>query len=172
MRVRINNKAVMEEGKDMKCKKGKNTLITVLTFAVLTLAACGGGGSGGSSLTNSDSTGSGGLTNSDGTGSLTNSNGSGSDESTSNKNIDPPLASALSVAWDAPTTNIDGSSLNDLAGYKIHYGTSSGNYTTVVDVGNATSYTFAELNTGSWCFAVTTYNAAGAESDYSNEVCT
>jgi len=31
------------------------------------------------------------------------------------------------LSWTAPTENSDGSPLTDLAGYKIHYGSSHGN---------------------------------------------
>src|SRR4030067_1427045 len=38
------------------------------------------------------------------------------------------------LTWDAPTTNTDGSPLTDLAGYKIYYGDSSGQYSSTVPV--------------------------------------
>ena len=44
----------------------------------------------------------------------------------------------------APSINEDGTPLTDLAGYKIYYGTASGNYTNNVDAGNVTSYAFHE----------------------------
>ena len=44
------------------------------------------------------------------------------------------FAANVTFKWDA-----NGEA--DLAGYKIYYGTSSGNYTNSVDVGNTTSYT-------------------------------
>jgi hypothetical protein len=59
----------------------------------------------------------------------------------------------------------------DLSGYKLHYGFSSGTYTSSVDVGNATSYTITGLarNT-TYYIAATAYNTAGLASNYSNEV--
>ena len=36
---------------------------------------------------------------------------------------------SMTLSWTAPTENTDGSQLNDLAGYKLYYGTSAGNYT-------------------------------------------
>jgi hypothetical protein len=74
------------------------------------------------------------------------------------------------LAWDAPTTNTDGSPLTDLAGYKIYYGTSSGNYTTIIDVGNVTTYFINNLVLGTYYFTVTTYNTSGVESAYANEI--
>jgi len=82
----------------------------------------------------------------------------------------------LTLAWDAPTTNTDGSSLNpatDLSQYKIYYGTASLTYTTVVNVTNPGTTTISQtlnLSPGTYYFSVTTVDAAGQESGYSNEV--
>jgi hypothetical protein len=82
-----------------------------------------------------------------------------------------PGSSSITLAWDPPTENTDGSSLTNLAGYKIYYGTSSNNYTKSIDVGNATTVTIDNLSPGLWCFAVIAYNISGNESDYSTELC-
>lgn len=75
------------------------------------------------------------------------------------------------LAWDAPTTNADGTILTDLAGYKIYYGTTSRGYANVIDVGNVTNYTVGNLSWGIvYFFTVTAYDTAGNESIYSNEV--
>ncbi len=74
------------------------------------------------------------------------------------------------LTWDAPTTNADGTPLTDLAGYKVYYGTTSGNYTDVIDVGNVTTYKVEGLQPGTYYFAVTAYDTSGNESNYSNEV--
>lgn len=79
-------------------------------------------------------------------------------------------AEQVALSWNAPTTYTDGTPMTDLTGYKIYYGTSSGNYSNVTDVGNVTSYTVANLATGTYYFAVTAYDSAGVESAYSNEV--
>ena len=69
-----------------------------------------------------------------------------------------------SFAWDANTES-------DLAGYKIYYGTSSGNYTHWEDVGNTTEHTQTELQDGvTYFFASTAYDTAGNESDFSTEI--
>lgn len=90
------------------------------------------------------------------------------------------------LSWDVPTTNADGTSLNDLAGYKIYYGISSGNYGLPIDkpLGSdglsclvftnpdrtECTYTVTGLNSGTkYWFAVTAYDTSGKESDYSNE---
>ena len=88
-----------------------------------------------------------------------------------------PYQSKTTLTWDAPTTNIDGSPLTDLAGYKVYHSQTSGVYTDTdsQDVGNVTSIniqnTIGNLK-GNYCFVVTAYDVALNESDYSNEVCT
>jgi len=75
------------------------------------------------------------------------------------------------VAWDAPTTNTDGSLLNDLVGYKLYYGTAPGIYDHSIDVRNMPIYTLAGLTQGqTYYLAVNAYNTSNAESDYSDEV--
>ena len=68
------------------------------------------------------------------------------------------------LEWDA-------NSETDLAGYKIYYGTASGQYASVVDVGNQTTYALAGLQVGrTYYICATAYNISGLESSYSNEV--
>lgn len=75
------------------------------------------------------------------------------------------------LTWDPPTTNTDGTPLTDLAGYKVYYGTASGNYDTIVDAGNATSYTVTSLISDvTYYFATTAYDTSANESGFSNEV--
>ena len=50
------------------------------------------------------------------------------------------FASQTTLSWISPSKNADGTYLTDLAGYKIHYGTESGNYLNHLDVGNVTNY--------------------------------
>jgi hypothetical protein len=73
---------------------------------------------------------------------------------------------AATLTWVVPTTNTDGTTLSDLAGYKVYYGTSPGVYTSIV-VGNVTSYPLVGLTKGkTYYFTVTAYDTAGLESDY------
>ena len=58
----------------------------------------------------------------------------------------------------------------DIAGYRLHYGTSSGNYAHLVDVGNTTGATVSNLADGTYFFAVTAYNTHTVQSLPSNEV--
>jgi hypothetical protein len=81
----------------------------------------------------------------------------------------------ITLRWDAPTTRSDGSPLNpltDLSAYKIHYGTLSQSYTQTVTVENpgTTPVTYTlNLGPGTYYFAVTSVDASGQESTYSNE---
>ncbi len=73
-------------------------------------------------------------------------------------------STSVTLAWD-PSTGAD------VAGYKVHYGTTSGTYDRVVDAGNVTTFTVTGLQPGiTHYFAATAYSSAGMESGYSNEV--
>ena len=74
------------------------------------------------------------------------------------------------LSWTAPTLNDNGTALTDLAGFKVHYGTSPGAHPLTIDAGNVTTIQVASLAAGhTYYFVVTAYNAAGIESDPSNE---
>ncbi len=82
------------------------------------------------------------------------------------------LAAQVGFSW-LPNTE------PTLAGYKIHYGISSGNYTDVIDVGlppvidGRVQASIDNLAPGqTYYFAATAYDSAGVESDYSTEVST
>ncbi len=80
-------------------------------------------------------------------------------------------AGKISLAWDAPTTNSDGSPLTDLAGYYVYYGTASGVYGSPVDAKNVTTYTLTGLTPGQTYFiAVTAYDTSQNQSQLSEEV--
>ena len=75
------------------------------------------------------------------------------------------------VSWHPPTENEDGSTLMDLAGYRIYYGNSPGNYdnTITINIG-LSSYLVESLGASDWYFAMTAFNSLGIESVYSEEV--
>src|SRR5687767_6502029 len=105
----------------MKSKLNFSMLALVAAIASVGLVGCGGGGGGGGGTTASPGTGSGGGTEPDpGTGSGTGGSGT-------------PTGTAA-LAWVAPTQNADGSPLSDLAGYRILYGTTPGDYTKTVTI--------------------------------------
>lgn len=84
----------------------------------------------------------------------------------------PP--SAVTIAWTPPTENTNGSTLTNLAGYHIYYGTSQANLNKVVDISNPglASYVLSDLTSGKWFFALTSVNSAGVESVRSTVIST
>ena len=76
------------------------------------------------------------------------------------------------LSWTPPTENTDGSTLTDLAGYKIRYGTSPGNYsnTEIINNSGLTSFLIENLASADWYFVMTSFNDSGMEGDYSTEV--
>lgn len=77
----------------------------------------------------------------------------------------------ISLAWDAPTIDVNRNQLMDLAGYKLHYGTASGVYDHSVDVGNVTTYTLTGLTKGQvYYIYATAYDTSSNESSPSNSV--
>ncbi len=81
-------------------------------------------------------------------------------------------SASLTIAWNAPTQNADGSPLTDLDGYRIHYGTSPGDYSDTIELNSpgVTSYVIENLAPGSYFLAMTSVNADNLESDYSAEI--
>jgi len=76
------------------------------------------------------------------------------------------------LSWVAPTQNTDGTTLTNLAGYRIHYGSSPSVLSQTIDIRNAgiTSYVIEGLSAGTYYFAVKAYNSNGNESELSNVV--
>ena len=93
--------------------------------------------------------------------------GGGGAEGSSGLGLTGTNTGSATLVWNAPATNIDGSQLNDLAGYKIYYGVAPGAYSMAVDVGSNTSYEITNLAVGTtYYFTVTAYNTTGNESEY------
>lgn len=71
---------------------------------------------------------------------------------------------SVTPAWDA-------SSDSNVSGYRLRYGTISGNPAQPIDVGRSTTAVVLNLNDGTtYFFTVIAYNAAGLESNPSNEI--
>ncbi|MEJ5300395.1 MAG: fibronectin type III domain-containing protein [Thermodesulforhabdaceae bacterium] len=74
------------------------------------------------------------------------------------------FASSVTIAWD-PVTSVT------VGGYKVYYGKTSRSYSAVIDVGNNTTCTISDLMEGNtYYIAVTSYDAQGLESNYSEEL--
>jgi hypothetical protein len=80
------------------------------------------------------------------------------------------MIGAASLSWEPPTTNTDGSTLTDLAGYRIVYGASATQLTQTIQIANAgmSAYVIDSLAPGTYYFAVRAYTSKGAESADSN----
>jgi hypothetical protein len=81
---------------------------------------------------------------------------------------------SVTLAWDVPTENSDGTPLLNLKGYKIYYGNAPSTLAQVVDVSNSslTRYAVEGLAAGTYYFAVASYNALGVESNLSPQIAT
>jgi len=94
--------------------------------------------------------------------------GGGSDMSQSGTDTPAPVTNSGSIrlGWDAPQTRADGTPLTNLAGYRIYYGTASGNYSQVVTVNGAstTSYTIENLAAGNYYLVLKSVDASSNES--------
>ena len=75
------------------------------------------------------------------------------------------------IRWQAPTQNVDGSPLTDLAGFVVYWGTQSRNYTGSYTI-NSPGITRWDVTVspGSYYFALTAVDSDGNESRYSNQV--
>jgi hypothetical protein len=77
---------------------------------------------------------------------------------------------SATLSWTPPTRNSDGSTLTNLAGYRILYGTSPSSLTRTVQVANpgTSRYVVEDLAAGTWYFSLRSYTTSGAESTASN----
>ena len=84
----------------------------------------------------------------------------------------PQTLGTATVSWAAPTQNTNGSSITNLAGYVISYGTSPTALTQTVTVSSAAaaSYTVQNLTSGTWYFSVTATETGGTSSTPSSVV--
>ena len=160
---------------------GRIVWIAVLGSLGVALAGCGADESGSStaatSTTSTSTTGSNPQTAADsGTSTSGSSTTSGSTTTTGSAGSTPPstpvAGTSVTLGWVAPTENSNGTPITDLAGYKIHYGTASENYTKVVAVSNPSlsRYVLDSLESGTYFLAITAYNSKGIESTLSGEI--
>jgi len=70
----------------------------------------------------------------------------------------------VTLAWDRNQED-------DIAGYRLYYGSSSGNYAQVIDVGNNNQHKVSGLQAGArYYFALTAYDTTDTESAFSKEL--
>ena len=84
--------------------------------------------------------------------------------------IEEAAAGVASLRWELPPSKVDGSPLDDLAGYRIVYGRSSEDLdrSVFIDDPATTTYEFTGLTSGIWYFAVIAINANGLEGPPTN----
>jgi hypothetical protein len=72
-------------------------------------------------------------------------------------------AGSLTVKWQPPVQNTDGSTLTDLGGYKIYYGTSASALNQTISLANPalTTYSIDALPAGVWFVSMTAYSGKG-----------
>ena len=77
-----------------------------------------------------------------------------------------PTVGSVTLRWQTPLTNEDGTPLVDLAGYVIRYGLVKSALDRSVQIhdAGATSYAVGNLAAGRWFFTMTSVNSNGAES--------
>jgi hypothetical protein len=131
--------------------------LALAAFLCTGVAACGGQGASGSSAAVA-------------------SNAAGSPAASSASSASSATAStkAVTLSWSPPTQNSDGSSLTNLSGYILHYGTASQDYTGSIEITapTETSYVVSGSNfpPGTYYFAISAYNAQQVSSSMSGEV--
>lgn len=83
-----------------------------------------------------------------------------------------PSGPGVSLSWDVPTRTEAGETLQDLAGYRIHYGTNQNAMVNSIEVASAgqNSFTVQNLPRGTYYFAVRAFTASGEESKLSNVI--
>ena len=133
----------------------KIRLAVALAGLSLLLSACGGG-SGSTSTSIADDLGSG-------------TTGTGGGATT----VAAQQVGSVSLSWRAPAERVDGESLalTEIAGYRIYYGTRSGQYDFQAPNVDAytSSITIDDLPVGTYYFVMTTVDVNGLESGYSGE---
>lgn len=79
-------------------------------------------------------------------------------------------SASVTLTWNPPSQNEDGSILTDLAGYRIYFGDREGDYRFTVAINNPGTSTLVvdNLTPKTYYFVATSVNSAGVESRYSN----
>ena len=77
---------------------------------------------------------------------------------------------SMTISWTPPSQNTDGSALTNLAGYRIYYGETPGNYPNRIDITTTgiSAHVVDNLLPKTYYVVATSVNSAGIESAYSN----
>ena len=84
-----------------------------------------------------------------------------------------PQTASLTLSWDGPTVNEDGTPLTDLAGYNLYYGRTSPvtvDNSTLVELATVTTATLSDLTTGVYFIAVAARDTNGNVSALSTPI--
>lgn len=78
-------------------------------------------------------------------------------------------SAAVTLSWTPPTQNEDGSTLTDLAGYELRFGSSENNLDQSVQLTNPSlsTYVVENLSSGTWFFALRAVNGQGVSGQLS-----
>ncbi len=77
---------------------------------------------------------------------------------------------SANLSWTPVATKTDGTAA-DVVGYRVYYGTSNSlSPSTMVELGNRTTYLVSNLPAGTWYFGVKAYASNGTQSAMSNIV--
>ena len=81
-------------------------------------------------------------------------------------NVTATSNGTATLSWTPPTQNTDGSTLTNLAGYRIHYGTNAASLDKTIQINSAgvAQYVVDNLSPATWYFAVKAVSASGVES--------
>ncbi len=84
--------------------------------------------------------------------------------------VNPAPQGSATLSWSPPTSNVDGTPLTNLAGYRVKYGKSASDLSVSLSIPgpNVTSAVIENLSAGTWYFAVSAYTTTNIESDLSN----
>lgn len=99
--------------------------------------------------------------------------GSDTGDTGTNPPVAAPSGPNVALSWNVPTQTIDGQTLQNLSGYRIHYGTNQNAMVNSIEVASAgaNSYTVQNLRAGTtYYFAVRAVTADGDESEISNVI--
>ena len=83
-----------------------------------------------------------------------------------------PSGPGVALSWDVPTRTEEGETLQNLAGYRIHFGTNENALVNSIEVQSAGQNTFTVQNLprGTYFFAVRAFTSSGEESKLSNVI--